>query len=309
MEYRNLGRSGLQVSVVGLGCNNFGGRTDAAGTAAVVNKCIEMGITLFDTADAYGRGRSEEFMAPALKPHRNSIVLATKAGVPMGEGPYMRGTSRKYLLDALENSLRRLETDYIDLYQMHVPDANTPIEETMRAYDDLVKQGKVRFVGCSNYTGDQLAEAVQASQRDGLVEYVTLQPHWSLVERLKFEVEIYPTVKIYGLGIIPYSPLGKGFLTGKYRRSLSLPDSKRAEAVKTFLTNKNFILLDRLDSIAQAHGKTVSQIALAWLLSREQVVSVIIGANTVEQLTESLGASGVWLSNSDMNELIRLSAW
>ena len=318
MNYRQLGPTRLDVSDICLGTMQFKWTTDEETAYKVLDAFYEAGGNFIDTADVYTNwapgnkgGEAETIVGEWLKRKgsRDKIVLATKVRGKMWDGPDGEGLTRAHILRAVEDSLRRLQTDYIDLYQSHSPDTLTPIEETMRAYDDLVKQGKVRFVGCSNYSGDQLAEALQASKRDGLVEYTTLQPHWSLVERLKFEVETYPTVKIYGLGLIPYSPIGKGFLTGKYRRGHPLPDSKRAEAVKAFLTNKNFTLLDRLDSIAKTHGKTVSQIALAWLLSREQVVSVIIGANTVEQLTESLGASGMWLSNSEMDELNRLSSW
>jgi len=241
------------------------------------------------------------------KGNRDKIVLATKVRGKMWAGPEGEGLSRVHMMRAVEDSLRRLQTDHIDLYQAHAPDTLTPIEETMRAFDDLVKQGKVRYVGCSNYSGDQLAEAIQASKRDGLVEYTTLQPHWSLVERLKFEVETYPTVKTYGLGIIPYSPLGRGFLTGKYKRG-QIPDSKRIESVKPLLTNKNFLLLDKLEALSKARGITISQMALGWLLSREQVVAVIIGANNPQQLADSLGASGVWLTNAEMNELTRMTS-
>ncbi len=184
MEYRNLGNSGLQVSLVGLGCNNFGRRLDAAGTKAVVDKCIDMGITFFDTADVYGgRGKSEEFLAPALKPHRRDIVIATKSASPMGEGPYWRGASRKYLMDAVDACLSRLDTDYIDLYQMHIPDPSTPIEETLRALDDIVRSGKVRYIGNSNYAGWQVVESAWVAKTEHLTPFISAQNQYNLLER------------------------------------------------------------------------------------------------------------------------------
>lgn len=318
MDYRILGPTGLEVSTICLGTMQFKWTTDEATSYKVLDAFFEAGGNFIDTADVYTvwqpgnvGGEAETIIGNWFKRsgHRDKVILATKVRGKMWEGPDGEGLNRAHIVKAVEESLKRLQTDHIDLYQSHSPDTLTPIEETMRAFDDLVKQGKVRFVGCSNYSGDQLAEAIQASKRDGLVEYTTIQPHWSLVERLKFEVEVYPTVKTYGLGIIPYSPLGRGFLTGKYRRGQDIPDSKRAENVKQLLTNKNFLLLDKLDAIAAAHNVTVTQVSLAWLLGREQVVSVIIGANTVEQLKDSLGTAGLALTESEMFELTRRTSW
>jgi len=317
MDYRNLGPTGLEVSTICLGTMQFKWTTDEATSYQVLDAYFEGGGNFIDTADVYTvwqpgnvGGEAETIIGNWLKRtgHRDKIVLATKVRGKMWDGPDGEGLGKAHIVKAVEDSLRRLQTDHIDLYQAHSPDTLTPIDETMRAFDDLVKQGKVRFVGCSNYSGDQLAEAVQASKRDGLVEYTTIQPHWSLVERLKFEVETYPTIKTYGLGIIPYSPLGRGFLTGKYRPG-HVPESKRNESVKPLLTNKNFLLLDKLDAIAGAHGCTVAQVSLAWLLGREQVVSVIIGANNVEQLKDSMGAAGLVLNESEMFELSRRTSW
>ncbi len=317
MDYRILGPTGLEVSTICLGTMQFKWTTDEATSYKVLDAYVEAGGNFIDTADVYTNwqpgntgGEAETIIGNWFQRtgKRDKVILATKVRGRMWEGPDGEGLGRAHILKAVEDSLKRLQTDHIDLYQAHAPDTMTPIDETMAAFDELVKQGKVRYVGCSNYSGDQLAEAIQASKRDGRVEYTTIQPHWSLVERLKFEVEVYPTVKTYGLAIIPYSPLGKGFLTGKYRRG-HLPDSKRAEGVKPMLTNKNFLLLDKLDALAAAHGKTVAQISLAWLLGREQVVSVIIGANTVEQLKDSLGASGLELSENEMFELTRRTSW
>lgn len=318
MEYRILGPTGLDVSVICLGTMQFKWTTDEAASYAVLDAFFEAGGNFIDTADIYSNwapglsgGEAESVIGNWMKQKgsRDKIVLATKVRGKMWSGPDGEGLSRAHILRAAEDSLRRLQTDHIDLYQAHWSDKDTPIEETMRAFDDLKKQGKVRFVGCSNYNGDELAEAIQTSKRDALIEYATIQPHWSLVERQKFELETYPTVKIYGLGIIPYSPLGRGFLTGKYRRGQPLPDSQRAEGVKPLLTHKNFVLIDKLEAMGRARGKTIAPMALAWLLSRDQVVSVIVGANTPAQLADSLGASGLNLSPDEIYEINRLTSW
>jgi aryl-alcohol dehydrogenase-like predicted oxidoreductase len=240
---------------------------------------------------------------------RADMVLATKVRGRMWDGPNGEGLSRAHILRAVDESLRRLQTDYIDLYQSHAPDLNTPIDETLRAYDDLVRQGKVRYVGCSNYNGYQLMEATLTARHAGLHEYVSIQPHYSLVERENFEKNTLPVVRQFGAGIIPYSPLGRGFLTGKYRRDQPLPDSLRAAGVKALLTDKNFNLLDKLEALGQARGATPAQMALGWLLSKDQISSVIIGANTTEQLADSLGASGLRLTVEEMQALDQLSAY
>ena len=318
MEYRNLGPTGLDVSTICLGTMQFKWTTDEPTSYKVLDAFFEAGGNFIDTADIYTTwhpgntgGEAETIIGEWMKRkgNRSKIILATKVRGKMWDGPDGEGLSRGHIMRAVEDSLRRLQTDHIDLYQSHSPDANTPITETMRAFDDLVKQGKVRFVGCSNYNGDQLAEALQTSKRDELIEYTTIQPHWSLVERQKFELETYATVKTYGLGIIPYSPLGKGFLTGKYRRGQPLPDSQRAEGVKPFLNHKNFVVLERLEIMAQERSKAIAEMALAWLLGRDQVVSVIVGANSPEQLAESIGASGLQLTPDEMYTLNRLTSW
>jgi aryl-alcohol dehydrogenase-like predicted oxidoreductase len=230
MEYRNLGNSGLQVSVVGLGTNQIGGRVDAAGTKAIIEKCMDTGVTFIDTADGYGgRGKSEEYLGQALKPFRREVVIATKSVMPMGDGPYWAGASRKYLTEALEACLRRLDTDYIDLYQMHMVDARTPVEETLRTLDDMVRSGKVRYVGCSNYSGWQLTEAMWIAKTEHLEHYVSAQNQYSLLERA-IETELVPAASKYGVGILPYFPLASGFLTGKYRKDQDLPEGARLSA-------------------------------------------------------------------------------
>lgn len=307
MEYRNLGRSGLQVSVVGLGCNNFGGRTDAQGTAAVINKCIEMGITLFDGADAYSRGRAEELMGPILKPHRHNIVLASKAGVPMGEGPYYRGTSRKYLMSALEDSLRRFDTDYIDLYHMHIPDASTPIEETLRTLDDMVRAGKVRYIGCSNYAGWQIVEAIWTAKHEHLTPFISAQNQYNLLER-SIENEVAPACLKYGLGVLPYFPLASGFLTGKYRRDATMPEGARLSAPNNpfaarILNDRNYDTLDKLEEFATARGHTMVELAFSWLASQPYVGSVIAGSTRPEQVEENAKAADWKLTAEDMKQI------
>jgi aryl-alcohol dehydrogenase-like predicted oxidoreductase len=317
MEYRQLGRSGLRVSEICLGTMQFKWTTDEATSYQVLDVFAEAGGNFLDTADIYSSwgeglhgGEAETVIGNwmARKGNRRQIVVATKARGRMWPGPNGEGLSRAHLIQACDDSLRRLQTDYIDLYQTHWPDDDVVIEETMRALDDLVKAGKVRYVGCSNYKGWQLVEALLTSRQLGLVEYVSVQPHWSLVERVGFETDAYAVVRKYGLGIIPYSPLAAGFLTGKYKRSQPLPESKRASGVQRWLTDKNFDVLDRLGGIARGRGKTVSQIALAWLLSMPSMTAPIIGANTPDQLSESLGAVGVRLTAEEMQSLDALTA-
>ncbi len=307
MEYRNLGNSGLQVSVVGLGCNNFGRRVDAAGTAAVVNKCIDMGITFFDTADVYGpRGLSEEFLAPALKPHRRDIVIATKSASPMGEGPYWSGASRKYLMNAVDECLRRLDTDYIDLYQVHFPDARTPLEETMRALDDMVRSGKVRYVGCSNFAGWQVSECAWIAKTEHLAPFISAQNQYNLLER-NIERELVPAAQKHGLSILPYFPLASGFLTGKYRPGEPPPEGTRLAGMgpmaERVLNEKNFGTLMKLEELAGRSGHSMLELAIGWLASRPYVGSVIAGATKPEQVEQNAKAGDWRLSAEEMKEV------
>jgi aryl-alcohol dehydrogenase-like predicted oxidoreductase len=318
MNYRNLGRTGLQVSDICLGTMQFLWTTDEPNSYAVLDAFFGAGGNFIDTADVYSRwgaglkgGEAETMIGNWLKRtgHRANVVLATKVRGRMWDGPNGEGLSRAHILRAVEDSLRRLQTDYLDLYQTHAPDLQTPIDETLRALDDLVHQGKVRYAGCSNYNGYQLMEAVLLARHAGLNEYVSLQPHYSLVERENFEKHTAPVARQFGLGVIPYSPLGRGFLTGKYRRGQPLPASQRAESVQGLLTDRNFNLLDKLEELGQAHQATPAQMALAWLLTKDNVSSVIIGANTTEQLADSLGATGRRLSPDEMQALDQLSAY
>ena len=294
MEYKNLGRSGLQVSVVGLGCNNFGRRCDQEVTNSVVNKALELGVTLFDTADIYGpHGLSEEFLGNALQGHRRDVVIATKFVGPMGEGPLWSGASRRYIFEAVEASLRRLGTDYIDLYQIHFPDTRTPFEETLRAMDDVVRQGKVRYIGCSNFAGWQVVEAQWITRTQHFSPLISAQNQYNLLDR-RIERELVPAANAYGLGVLPYFPLASGFLTGKYKRGETAPEGTRLAAGpggQRTLTDDNFALLEKLESFAQAHGHTMLEAAIGWLASQPHVASVISGATKPEQVEQNVAAA------------------
>jgi aryl-alcohol dehydrogenase-like predicted oxidoreductase len=311
MEYRHLGRSGLQVSVVGLGCNNFGMRCDFDQSKAVVNQALEAGITLFDTADVYGgQGRSEEFLGKLLKGHRQDVVIATKFGMKMGEGPHKSGGSRKYIMSAVEDSLRRLDTDYIDLYQMHRPDPETPIEETLRALDDLVRSGKVRYIGNSNYAGWQTAEAHYVAKHAGLSPFISAQNEYNLLDR-RIEGELVPACNAYGLQILPFFPLASGFLTGKYRQGQDLPAGTRlanaGPMAARVLTDKNYEMLGKLEAFAEARGKTMLDLAIGWLASLSHVGSVIAGATKPEQIDQNV-AAGAWrLTPEELAEVDAIS--
>lgn len=312
MEYRNLGHSGLQVSALGLGCNNIGRQVDQAGADAIVNKCVEMGITLFDGADVYGseRGRGEEVLGRALKPHRRNVVLATKGGGRMGEGPYSAGASRRYLTQALEDSLRRLDTDYIDLYQLHFPDPQTPIEETLRALDEMVRSGKVRYVGCSNFSGLQIAEAAAASASGHLTGFISAQNRYNLLER-DIEADVVPAAEKHGLGVLPFYPLASGLLTGKYRKDAPTPTGTRLTSGIHFyagvLENADYDKLQRFTDFAAERGRSLLELAIGWLASQPAVGSVITGATRVEQI-EANAAAGTWrLTPDELQQVEALS--
>jgi aryl-alcohol dehydrogenase-like predicted oxidoreductase len=309
MEYRNLGRSGLQVSVVGLGCNNFGRRCDVEQTAVVVNKAIELGVTLFDTADIYGpRGLSEEYLGKALAGHRRDVVIATKFAGPMGEGSLWGGASRRYILEAVEASLRRLGTDYIDLYQIHFPDPRTPIEETMRALDDVVRQGKARYTGCSNFAGWQVAEAQLVARAGHLTPFISAQNQYNLLDR-RIERELVPAANAYGLGVLPYFPLASGFLTGKYKSGEAPPEGTRLAGAgpmaDRILTDANFDTLAKLSSFAEERAKSLVEVAIGWLASQSHVGSVIAGATKPEQVEQNVSAGDWRLTPEELAEVDR----
>lgn len=312
MEYRNLGRSGLQVSAVGIGCNNFGRRCDQAQTQAVVDKAIDLGITLFDTADIYGPGGlSEEYLGKALGDRRSSVVIATKFAGPMGEGPLAGGGSRRYIMSAIDASLRRLGTDYVDLYQMHFPDVKTPLEETMRALDDVVRAGKARYIGCSNFAGWQVADAHWIAQQASGAPFVSAQNQYNLLER-RIERELVPACNKFRLGILPYFPLASGFLTGKYRAGEAPPDGTRLAAMQgrgaeRILSEPNFETLSRLESFAQERGHTMIELAFGWLASQPFIPSVIAGATKPEQVEQNAAAIAWRLSPDEMAEVDKIT--
>ena len=318
MEYRTLGLTGLKVSPLCLGTMQFGWTADDAMSQRVLSAAFEAGINFIDTADIYSRwadgnpgGVAEQIIGRWMKQNsipREKIVLATKVRGNMGGGSEDEGLSRKYILAAVENSLRRLQTDYLDLYQAHWPDPKTPVEETMRAFDELVKQGKVRSVGASNYSAWELMQALWDSDRNDLFRFDSLQPHYNLVHRDEFERELSAVCKTYHLGVIPYSPLAGGFLTGKYRRNL-VPISARAGGAKRYFNERNWILLDLMDTMAKQKGASISQIALGWLLADPLISSPIIGANSIEQLKDNLGALDVRLTPAEKTTLDKASAW
>lgn len=312
MEYRNLGASGLKVSIVGIGCNNFGRRCDQAATADVVDSALEAGINFFDTADIYGpRGLSEEFLGKALKgKDRSQVIIATKFASPMGEGDLMRGASRRYIFNAVEDSLRRLGTDYIDLYQQHVPDADTPIEETLGALDDLVRQGKVRYIGNSNFSGWQIADADWTAKGGGLNRFITAQNHYSLLDR-RMEREVVPACEEFGLGILPYFPLASGMLTGKYSRGSEPAEGSRmamwGDRAKAAMSDAVFDTVEKLKLFAQERGHTLLELAMSWLACQPYISSVIAGATSGDQVRQNAEAAAWCLTDEEMGQVAEIS--
>jgi aryl-alcohol dehydrogenase-like predicted oxidoreductase len=306
MEYRSLGQAGVKVSAVGVGCNQFGSKLDLAGTKAVVHRALDAGINFFDTANTYGnRGQSEEFLGEALAGQREHVVIATKVRSKMGDRPNDQGASRYHILNSVEASLRRLKTDHIDLYQIHSFDETTPLEETMRALDDLVRAGKVRYAGASNFLAWQLGRANDLAERHGWSPLVSVQPHYHMLER-SIERELVPYCKWAGVGIVPYFPLAGGFLTGKYERGQPPPAGTRGERspyVQRYLTEGNFDLLDKLRPIADRNGRTLAELAVAWLLAQPQVASVIAGATRPEHVAANAQAAGWILAQADLHEI------
>ncbi len=305
MHYRGVGNSGLKVSAVGLGANNFGGRTEETRSVEVIHRALDLGVTTIDTADVYSQGRSEEIIGRALQGRRHQAEILTKVRAQMGEGPHDKGLSRKHIVEGCEASLRRLQTDYIDLYQAHSWDAEAPIEETLRAFDDLVRAGKVRYVGCSNCTGWQLTWSLWTSDRRGLSPFVSVQPHYNMFER-SIEAELLPACTTFGVGVIPYFPLASGLLTGKYRAGEPVPVGTRYygnERLREQLTDERLARVGKLEGIAQSHGKTVGQLAIAWLLAQPQVCSVIAGATRPEQVEENAGAVDWELDAATLKEI------
>jgi aryl-alcohol dehydrogenase-like predicted oxidoreductase len=311
MEVRNLGVSGLRVSLVGLGCNNFGGRIGLDESRAVVHKALDLGITLFDTADTYGnRGGSEDALGALLGERRKDIVLATKFGMPMDDAGVLAGASRRYIMTAVEASLRRLKTDWIDLYQLHTPDDLTPIEETLRALDDLIRQGKVRYVGNSNFAAWQAVAAHWSARNHNLNRFVSCQNEYSLIKR-DIEAELVPAMAACGLGLLPYFPLASGLLSGKYRRQAPPPPGTRLARMtglaERYLTPANWTVVERLENFCAPRGHGLLELALSWLAARPGIASVIAGATKPEQLEQNVKAVGWTLTAEDMAEIDRLT--
>ena len=306
MKYRRLGNSGLEVSVVGLGANNFGRRMDLKQTDEVIKQSVDLGINLIDTSNSYGGGLSEEYIGKSTKAIRSQVVLATKVASRLKDGPHQQGASRKHIMDQVDISLRKLGTDYIDLYQIHFHDHNTPILETLRTLDDLVRQGKVRYIGCSNYAAWQVTEAIWTSRTFHLEPFVSVQPEYSMLNR-SVESEIIPCCQMYGLGILPYFPLASGFLTGKYQRGQPVPEGTRffgnEQSQERTLTDRNFDLLERLEGFAAQREHPMAELAIAWLLANPLVSSVIAGATKVDQVVTNAKAADWLLSTDDIQEV------
>jgi aryl-alcohol dehydrogenase-like predicted oxidoreductase len=316
LNERRLGSTDLRVSDICLGTMQFGWTAHERDSFSVMDAYTEAGGNFIDTADIYSNwapgnpgGVSEEIIGRWMKERgsRGRMIVATKVRGRMWDGPGGEGLSRRHIVRAAEDSLRRLQIDTIDLYQTHWPDDNVPLEETLGAFRDLIEAGKVRYIGASNYSAAQLAGNLRVADENGLPRFATLQPHYNLVHRGEYEAELAALCGREGIGVIPYSPLAGGFLTGKYRRGAPLPETPRARGAQRYMNERGFAALDALERIAGAHGTTIPAVALAWLLTRPAVASVIIGANTPKQLGDLLPASGLQLSDADVRELDEIS--
>jgi aryl-alcohol dehydrogenase-like predicted oxidoreductase len=314
MQTRKLGHNGPEVPVICLGGNVFGWTVPESDSLSQLDRAVSSGLTFIDTADVYSRwapghqgGESETILGKwfARSGRRKELILATKVGMDMGEDK--KGLSARYIAQAVDDSLRRLQTDYIDLYQAHQDDASTPLEETLGAFDKLVKAGKVRYIGGSNYSGARLAEALETSRKNGLAEYTSLQPHYNLVERATFESDLLPVVQKYQIGVIPYFSLAAGFLTGKYRRGDSEAQSARAGLVKKYFNDQGYAVVDALDEVAGQHKATPAQVALAWLLAQPGVTAPIASATSDKHLDDLVAAANLTLSPSDLQHLNQAS--
>jgi len=320
MDYRYLGQTDLRVSELCLGTMQFGWTADEATSYDILDAAYEAGINFIDTADIYSRwatgnpgGVAETIIGKWMKKNnvpRQQVIIATKVRGKMGAGPNDEGLTRAHIFQAIEDSLKRLQTDCIDLYQAHWYDEHTPIEETLAALDDLIHQGKVRYIGCSNYPTWRMMQALWVSDRHNLARYDVLQPHYHLAHRAEFERELADVCRIYKLGVIPYSPLAGGFLTGKYRPGLESGKSERTGGAQRYFTDRNWAVLDRIEAMGKEKGGcTPSQIALAWLLSDPLITSPIIGPRSLDQLRDNLGAVGLRLTDEEKKGLDEASDW
>ncbi|MBZ0292197.1 MAG: aldo/keto reductase [Anaerolineae bacterium] len=319
MQYTTLGRTGLKVSRLCLGTMTFGWSADEPTAHAIMDAAFDGGINFFDTADVYSRwvegnpgGVSEQMIGTWLKTKpRREVIIATKVRGRMWDGPNGEGLSRSHIIQAVEDSLRRLQTDYIDLYQTHSPDRDTPLDETLAAMDTLVRDSKVRYVGASNYQAWLLMKSLWVSDVKNLVRYDSLQPHYSMLHRAEFERELAAVCRDQGIGVIPYSPLAAGFLTGKYTRDNQTPDSTRSSGglIQRLVNNEDaYKVMDEVNSIAQSHDVPAAQVALAWQLAQDVITSPIIGARTVEQLQQVIGATEIELSSEEVESLNKASS-
>ncbi len=310
MEYTNLGRTGLKVSRLCLGCMTFGREIDEAASQPIIHCALDRGVNFFDTANVYGNGASEEIVGRALKGVRPSIVLASKVYGHMGPGVNDRGLSRYHIMRAIEDSLRRLQTDHIDLYQVHRWDAETPIDETLRALDNLVTQGKVRYIGCSNFAGWQLIEALWTSDVHGYVRFDSVQPPYSLIRR-EIESELLPTCQDQHIGVIPYSPLAGGFLSGKYQKGGDIPKGTRFDVAKfyqaVYMKDQSWRVVDALKVYAEQRGVPKEQLAIAWVASHPAVTAPIVGARNVAQLEQGLAAVSMQLGTEEREEISKMA--
>jgi aryl-alcohol dehydrogenase-like predicted oxidoreductase len=311
MQQRRLGVAGPEVSLVGLGTNNFGGRIDLAASRLVVDKALDLGVTLIDTADIYGnKGGSEECLGQILGPRRKKVVLATKFGLAMDGAGKLRGASRRYIMQAVEASLRRLKTDWIDLYQLHRPDTQTPIEETLRALDDLKQAGKIRFIGCSNFSAAQLEQAQATSERAHLVAFICCQDEYNLLER-DLDRGLLGAIRKYDLSLLPYFPLASGLLTGKYKHGAPLPPGSRLANSPPrgggVLNERNWRVVEKLSAFAAARGHSLLELAMSWLASRPFIPSIIAGATKPEQVEQNIASVSWALSADDLAEIDRIT--
>ncbi len=305
MQYRILGNTGMKVSVIGLGANNFGGRNDEQSSFRVLDQALDLGVNFIDTADYYNLGKSEQAIGNWLDGRRDRVVIATKFVMAMDDYPNSRGASRYHIFNAVEDSLRRLRTDHIDLYQVHWPDPDTPIEQTLRALDDLVKQGKVRYFGSSNFSALQLSEALWTSRYFNLNGLVSEQCYFNLLVR-GVEREVVPYCSANGLSVIPYFPLESGLLTGKYRRNAPIPEGTRmasGEFYQRSMTDENFDKVEKLSAFAEERGHTMGELALTWLLAKPAVCSVIAGASGPGQVVQNVAAADWTLTPDDLKAI------
>lgn len=305
MQFRQLGSSGLRVSVIGLGTNQFGGKVDQAGVNEIIDGCIDLGINLIDTADVYTGGNSETTLGVALKGKWDKVVMATKVVSPMGNGTNDRGASRYHIMNGVEASLRRLQSDHIDLYQMHRWDDTTPIDETLRALDDLVRSGKVRYIGASNYASWQLARANVIAELRGWTSFVSIQNHYHMFERDQ-EREVIPYCNAHNVGILPFFPLAGGFLTGKYKRGEPAPAGSRGESsayVQKYMTDANYTKVEKMEAWANERSHSMSELAHSWLLAQPQVSSVISGATKLSQVQANAKSADWSLTADELKEV------